>query len=103
LPFDRLYAQAPVEAVFGSVARGLGVLAATAGRYDDAEAHFEAAVEIERRMGARPWLAHAQHDYAAMLAGRGDGERARGFAREALAGYRELGMDSWADRVAPLS
>jgi tetratricopeptide (TPR) repeat protein len=103
LPLEGLYVQAPVEAVFGAVARGLGQLAATAGRLDDAERHLEAAIETELRMRARPWLAHAQHDLAEVLAAGGDRERAQGLAREALVTYRELGMRSWAERVAPLS
>ncbi len=106
LPYESLYAQAPVEATFGAIARGLGVLATTLRRFDDAERHFDVAIEIERRMGARPWLAHAQHDLGAMLLARGasgDSERARLLLDEALAGYRELGMDAWAARIeAPL-
>ena len=46
-------------------------------------------------MGARPWLAHTQHDYARMLLARdapGDRERAELLLSEALATYRELGM-----------
>ena len=79
LPYEHVYALATIEAVFGSLARGLGVLATTLRRFDEAERHFEVAIETERRMRARPWLAHAQHDLAAMLLARGaadDGERA---------------------------
>ena len=36
LPYERLYAQAPVESVVGSVARGLWVLATALRRFDDA-------------------------------------------------------------------
>ena len=46
-------------------------------------------------MGSRPWLAHSQHDYAAMLLARdepGDREQASRLVREALATYRQLGM-----------
>jgi DNA-binding SARP family transcriptional activator len=106
LPYERLYAQVPVESVFGSVARGLGVLATALGRLDDGERHFEVAIEIERRMRARPWLAHAQHEYAAMLLARGnagDSQRAKTLLEDALKSYRELGMDTWADRAEPLS
>jgi tetratricopeptide (TPR) repeat protein len=105
LPYERLYAQAPVEAVFGSVARGLGALATALGRFDDSERHFEVAIETEQRMRARPWLAHAQHDLAAMLLARGaagDAQRARALLDEALAGYSELGMDAWATRAERL-
>jgi DNA-binding SARP family transcriptional activator len=106
LPYERLYVQAPVESVFGSVARGLGVLAAALGRFDDAERHFDVAIETERAMKALPWLAHAQHDYAAMLVARGgavDAARARTLLDDALRSYRELGMDTWADRAAALA
>ncbi len=106
LPYDRLYAQAPVESLFGSVARGLGVLATTLRRFDEAERHFDLAIETERKMGARPWLAHAQHELAAMLLARGsagDSERARALLDEALAAYRELGMNSWARRTQALA
>ena len=93
---------APIEAVFGSMARCLGVLAGALERYDDAERHFEAAIDIERRMRARPWLAHAQHDFAAVLVARGDPDRARPHLDEALRTYRELGMETWAARASEL-
>jgi hypothetical protein len=95
-----------VEAVFGSLARGLGVLATTLSRFDDAERHFLAALEIERNMGARPWCAHAQHDLAGMLlarGGSGDAARARALVDEAVSVYRELGMETWAARAAALA
>ena len=106
LPYRDLYAQAPVESVFGAVARPLGVLATALGRLDDAERHFDVAIDVERAMGARPWLAHAQHDLAAMLLARGehgDDERARVLLDEAIATYAELGMDSWAARAQALA
>jgi DNA-binding SARP family transcriptional activator len=105
LPYDELYARAPVEASFGAVARALGVLAATRGDLDAAERHLLAAVEIERRMRARPWAAHALHDLAEVLLtrdGPGDSARARGLLDEAVAGYRALGMDAWAARASGL-
>ncbi|MGH2745118.1 MAG: tetratricopeptide repeat protein, partial [Gammaproteobacteria bacterium] len=105
LPYERLYAQAPVEAIFGSLARALGALAATLGRFEDAERHFDVALETERKMRARPWLAHAQHDLAAMLltrGGTGDAERAGALLDETLSAYRDLGMGTWAARAAAL-
>jgi tetratricopeptide (TPR) repeat protein len=104
-PYERLYSQAPIEATFGSVARALGVLAATDQRFDEAERHLRVAIETERRMRARPWLAHAQHDLADVLLGRGgDGDRdaATGLLGEAIATYRVLGMDEWAARANAL-
>jgi tetratricopeptide (TPR) repeat protein len=102
-PYDRLYAHAPVEVSFGSMARVSGVLAKVIGRFDDAARHFESAMEVERRMRARPWLAHAQHEYGSMLLDQGDGDRAAALLDDALATYRELGMDSWAGRVQALT
>jgi tetratricopeptide (TPR) repeat protein len=105
LPHEDLYAEAPIEATFGSVARGLGVLATTLRRFDDAQRHFDLAIEIERRMRARPWLAQAQHDMAAMLlarGGRGDARQARALLDEAVTTYRALGMATWAARASAL-
>jgi hypothetical protein len=69
----------PNVACFGAASRHLGLLAATMKRWPDAERHFEAALAMNARQGARPWLAHTQHLYAAMLLARsasGDRERA---------------------------
>jgi tetratricopeptide (TPR) repeat protein len=102
LPYEHLYTEAPVEATFGSVARGLGVLATTMGRFEDAERHFDVAIDTERRMEARPWVAHAQHGLASMLLVRGaagDGERANALLDKVRAAYRELGMESWVARA----
>jgi tetratricopeptide (TPR) repeat protein len=106
LPYAERYAQAPLEATFGSIARGLGVLATAMARYDEAERHFEAAIELERRMAAVPWLAHARHDFAAMLLrreGPGDRGRAGELLAEARSAYRELDMDVWAERADALA
>ena len=106
LPYEHVYAEAPIEAVFGSLARGLGVLATTLRRFDEAERHFEVAIDTERRMRAPPWLAHAQHDLAAMLLARGaadDRERAHELLEEAAATYRQHGMPTWASRATALA
>jgi DNA-binding SARP family transcriptional activator len=103
LPYVDTYAQAPVEASFGSAARAIGVAATVLGHFDDAERHFERALEIERRMRARPWVAQAQLDFAAMLVMRGDRGRARTLAAEAAEGYERLGMQRWAERAARLA
>ena len=66
-PYQGLYTVAPVEATFGSVARALGVVASVLERFDAADRYFALAIETERKMKARPWLAHAQHNLAAML------------------------------------
>ena len=56
-------------------------------------------------MGARPWLAHTQHDYGEMLLARaasGDRERAQKLLDSALATYRELGMEFHVARISAL-
>lgn len=40
----------------GSASHYLGLLAATTGRWDDAAAHFEAAIRAHEGMGAAPLL-----------------------------------------------
>jgi uncharacterized protein HemY len=85
--------------------RYLGILASTTSRWDEAAAHFEDAIAMNARIGARPLLAHTQHDYARMLLKLdqpGDRERARELAVEGVATFRELGMDSWARAAAEL-
>jgi hypothetical protein len=56
-------------------------------------------------MGARPWLAHAQHDLSAMLLARGDAhdrERARALLVVVGRAYHDLGMETWASRATAL-
>jgi hypothetical protein len=94
-----------VEGVFGCIARVLGVLATTARRFDEAEQHLVLAIETERRMRARPWLAHAEHDVAATLLTRRaprDVDRARTLLENSRRGYRELHMHTWATRCDQL-
>ena len=88
----------------GSAARYLGLLAATLGRFDAAEAFFEEALKQNTAMGARPPLARTQFDYAQMRLQRGeakarDHERARELAAEALTTASEVGMPELARRI----
>jgi DNA-binding SARP family transcriptional activator len=94
------------EGTRGAVSRYLGLLSTTTKHWEEAEVHFENAVAMNSRMGARPWLAHTQSDYARMLLARdgpGDRERAQKLLDAALASYRELGMKSYAATAATLS
>jgi hypothetical protein len=59
------------EISLGDMSRSLGNAAAALERWDDAGRHFESALEANARMGARPWLARTQRDYARMLRSRG--------------------------------
>jgi predicted ATPase len=47
-------------------------------RYDDAEACLRQSLELSRRQGARAWELRAAIDLAALLAGQGRSENARG-------------------------
>ncbi len=95
LPFVGRNVSAGGDASVGSASRSLGVLASVLHRWDEAARHFEDALERNAGMGARPWVAHTQHDYARMLRRRdgvGDPERAAELLTSALATCRELGM-----------
>ena len=92
-------------ASLGSADRVLGMLALTMERWGDAEAHFEQAIAFDQRSGGRPWLAHSQQVYAAMLLERkrsGDAQRAVTLLDAALQTARELGMATLEQRVLAL-
>jgi DNA-binding SARP family transcriptional activator len=96
LPHAALAAADHPEGFRGAISRYLGLLAMQLERWDDAARHFENAIAMNTRMGARPWLAHTQCDFARMLVERGEAKRASELAAAALATYRELGMESYA-------
>lgn len=82
-----------IEAYCGPVAHYLGVLAAALERWTEAQAHFEQAMAMSRRLHAWPWLAETQCEYARALRARGragDEERSDRLAREALATARAI-------------
>jgi predicted ATPase/class 3 adenylate cyclase len=90
---------------YGSASRYLGLLAATMSRWEDAEKHFQDAIEMNGRMGARPWLARSQHDYADMLLKRdeeGDREKALELVTEGLDTAQELGMKALVEMALAL-
>jgi len=100
---SRLQRHRHPEVALGCASRYLGLLATTLSRWDQASRHFEDAIAMNRRMGAAPWIAHTQADYARMLRtrdGPGDAEKAAELTHEALTIYRRLGMESWATKVA---
>jgi class 3 adenylate cyclase/tetratricopeptide (TPR) repeat protein len=80
---------------YGSSSRPLGLLAAALHRWDEAERHFADALAMNARMGARPWVARTQLNYAQMLLARGgpgDQEKARGLLQEALDAAHKIGL-----------
>lgn len=105
LPYSDRIAFGPPEFSLGSVARSLGVLAATLGSWDDAETRFASGLEANERMGARPWVAHTCCDWARMLVDRdgpGDARRAGELLDQGMLAFEELGMATWRDEAAAL-
>jgi len=92
-------------ACLGSVSRYLGLLATTLARWDAAEGHFRAALEMHARLGARPFAARTQYAYAAMLLARHQPEyqeQARPLMEAALATAQALGMQGIVGQVLTL-
>jgi DNA-binding CsgD family transcriptional regulator/tetratricopeptide (TPR) repeat protein len=92
-------------ACYGAADRYLGMLAATLGDADLAERRFEAASELNRRMGADTWLAHTHYQHARLLFARGGAEaRGRAAALQADAAERaeRIGMPALLDRIRAL-
>ncbi len=72
----------------------------------EADSHFDQALAMNARMGAKPWLAHTQFQYARMLLARsvpGDVERARILLDDARTIARQLGMRSLETRISDVS
>ncbi len=79
----------------GAMARSLGQLATTLERWDDAERHFDYALDLNGTMGHRPALAQTRMNHGQMLLrrdGPGDREKARSLLTQALEAGGEMGM-----------
>jgi tetratricopeptide (TPR) repeat protein len=90
---------------WGAASRFLGILATTMRRWDEAERHFADALEMNARMGARPYVALTQHAWAVMLLerdARGDRARAHALLAAAGAATRDLDANLLDARVAAL-
>jgi hypothetical protein len=73
------------------------------GNLEPAARHFQDALEMNTRIGGRPFLARTQYEYARMLLDRGrpaDRRRALGLLDQALACAEELGLAEARTRVA---
>jgi DNA-binding SARP family transcriptional activator/DNA-binding CsgD family transcriptional regulator len=84
---------------YGAADRYLGMLTATLGLAERAEAHFAAAIDLNRRMGATTWLAHTCHEYGRMLQSNGESERAEPLLAEAEALAEAVGMPTLLARI----
>ncbi len=95
-----------LRAYSGSASHYLALLAETLGRAGDAVRHYEHALAMNDRMGARPYLARTQFEYARMLVAAGRRSQ-RAKARELLdagmATARELHLTGWEQRWAELA
>jgi class 3 adenylate cyclase/tetratricopeptide (TPR) repeat protein len=104
-PYADRNALLDLHVCYGPVARYLGALATVGSHFDDAERHFEAAIESNRRMGARLWLAHSLFDYASMLLRRGNGDdraRALGYLDTAIKDATASGLKALGDKALAL-
>ena len=98
VPWVALNASDHPEGFRGSVSRDAGLLAALLGRPDHAAGHFEDAIGGNTAIGARVWVAHAQHDYARLLVER-DQQRAEELLTSSLDLADELGLTALAERI----
>ncbi len=86
----------------GSADRYLGLLCAAMSQWSEAQRHFEQALAMNERTGARVALAYTRHDYAAMLLARhqaGDREHATSLLRSSLEAALEIGMRALEERA----
>jgi DNA-binding NarL/FixJ family response regulator len=80
------------------------MLAATLHDTQRAVGHFEAALALNRRMGAETWLAHTAYEYGRFLLaqGRGEREHAEALLGEASSLARQIGMPTLLARIDSL-
>jgi DNA-binding SARP family transcriptional activator/tetratricopeptide (TPR) repeat protein len=105
-PYATRTVQISSAACLGSAAHFLGVLAAAAGRHDAADAHFVAAADRNRALGALTALARTECEHGATLLARngpGDGARAAVLLGSAEAAAQRLGMTAVAARASALA
>jgi DNA-binding CsgD family transcriptional regulator/tetratricopeptide (TPR) repeat protein len=92
-------------ACYGAADRYLGMLAATAGEWELAEEHFDAAIALNERMGARTWLAHTGYELGRMLLARAQPEdrtRAGSVLASAAALAEAIGLAGLLPRIQAL-
>jgi DNA-binding CsgD family transcriptional regulator len=90
---------------YGAADRYLGMLETALGDWSAAERSFESALALNRRLGARTWIAHTCVEYARMLLARraaDDRGRAAALLLEAAALAKGLGLALVLSRVAAL-
>ena len=101
-PYAECFAVAVECIPVGPVARFCGLLATTLGRWDEAEAHFERALDASERAASPSFGARTRVGWAEMLIARGDrgdAVRSRGHLEKAVGVAHELGMRSLSRRA----
>ena len=105
-PYRDIAVVVPIATICcGANARYLGMLSSVTGDWASAEAHFEAALEMDERLQAWPWLAHTKHEFALMLRERGrpgDHDRADALLVAASASAERFGMAALQARILSL-
>src|ERR671937_277068 len=86
-------------ACYGAADRYLGMLAAADGDLDLAERHLAAALDVNRRMGARTWQAHTAFHLGRVLAAGGEDERAAEHLADAADLAERIGMRTVSARI----
>jgi hypothetical protein len=84
------------------VAHHLGVLATVLARWDQAVGHFQDAIAVGQRLGARPSVARGRCEFGRALLARGrpaDRPQAEQLLRQATDAAGELGMQALAERA----
>jgi class 3 adenylate cyclase/DNA-binding CsgD family transcriptional regulator/tetratricopeptide (TPR) repeat protein len=92
-------------ACYGAADRYLGMLSAIMGNWDTAQAHFEDALALNRRMGAHTWTAHTAYQFAHMLRSRGcaaDQQRADELIAEASGAAERFGLTALGGKLQTL-
>jgi hypothetical protein len=90
------------EGPLGSVARYLGLLAAMLDDPEAADRHLDAAESANRKMGARPWLAHTLYDRAQLLIrrdGPGDPDQAASLLEECRTLCAQVGLTALTQKL----
>jgi tetratricopeptide (TPR) repeat protein len=106
LPYRDLAMVVPVSTICcGANSRYLGMLATAIGEWAAADEHFEAALEMDERLHAWPWLAHTKHEFALALTARGrpgDPGRTDTLLAEAAATAERIGMPTLQKQIRAL-
>ena len=106
-PYESRNASLDMYVCYGPVSYYRGILAFSLSSYELAEQRFLSALESTKKMGLRPWHAHAQYRLAALLLQRNSSPKDRGNAfnllASAMATAQSLGMKSLEAKLVHLA